>query len=162
MRQTWRKWINHRNVLKRYYPPPPNDPFRAYPKFTRKTTTTTTKRAQPPLSPGQTDSQVNSSLQLWPPTCVELHRLETICVDLRWFWSSSNSWPPNASQHKLIASQLYTREIYEFLRFARTWEPTCESVWPPIASPYASSGFANLRVRFWECTSVIFNYTMSN
>ena len=25
-------------------------------------------------------------------------------------------WPPNESRHKLIASQLYMREIYEFLR----------------------------------------------
>ena len=30
--------------------------------------------------------------------------------------------------------------------FAWTCEPTCESIWPPIASLYASSGFANLRV----------------
>ena len=44
------------------------------------------------------------------------------CVD----WSSSNPypsrrelltvWPPNESRHKLIASQLYMREIYDFLR----------------------------------------------
>ena len=53
-------------------------------------------------------------------------------------------WPPNTSRHKLIASQLYIREVYDFLQLAWTCEPTCESVWPPIASPYASSGFANL------------------
>ena len=31
--------------------------------------------------------------------------------------------------------------------WAWTWtcEPPCESVWPPIVSPYASSGFVNLR-----------------
>ena len=66
-------------------------------------------------------------------------------------WSSSNSWrrnfiavwPPNASWHKLIASQLCIRETYDFLRLAWTCEPTCESVWPAIASPYASSGLAN-------------------
>ena len=84
--------------------------------------------------------------------CVQLaFRLAT---HLRWLWSSSNSyasprklftvWPPNVSRHKLIASQLYMREIYDFLRLVWTCKPTCESVWPPIASPYASSGFAKL------------------
>ena len=57
------------------------------------------------LNPGQTDSQ-----------------------DFCWLWSSSNSyvsrrkfftiWPPNASRHKLIASQLCMREIDDFLRLA--------------------------------------------
>ena len=67
-------------------------------------------------------------------------------------WSSSNSsrrkfftvWTLNASGHKLIASQQYMSGIYGFLRLAWTCEPTCESVWPPFASLYASSGFANL------------------
>ena len=27
---------------------------------------------------------------IWPTTCVDLHRLATTCVDLRWLWSSSN------------------------------------------------------------------------
>ena len=86
-------------------------------------------------------------------TCVRLaFRLAT---HLRWLWSSSNSytsrrefftvWPLNTSRHKVITSHLYMRKIWDFLKL--TWwtcEPTCESVWPPIASPYASSGLANL------------------
>ena len=55
-----------------------------------------------------------------------LHRLATTCMDLCWLWSSSNLdasrrkfftvWPPCASRHKLIASNLC--EIYGFLRLA--------------------------------------------
>ena len=41
-------------------------------------------------NPGQTDSQVDASF-VWPPSCVDLDRLATTCVDLR---------------HKLIASNL--------------------------------------------------------
>ena len=73
------------------------------------------------LFPGQTDLQVNSSFQL-------AFRLATYLaspyVYLRWLWSSSKSyssqrkfftvWPPNASQHKLIASDLYMHETYDF------------------------------------------------
>ena len=40
----------------------------------------------------------------------------------------------------------YMREIDDFLRLVWTCEPTCESGWPPIASPYTSSGFVNLRL----------------
>ena len=93
-------------------------------------------------------TQVNASFRLafnlrfvWPPTC----------VDLRWHWSSSNSypgrrkfftvWPPNAKSTQVD----HTSTIYVWnlrpLQFAWTCKPTCESVWPPIAS----SGFANLR-----------------
>ena len=50
------------------------------------------------LSPGQTacKSMQVSDLRstcvsiVWPPTCVDLHRLATTCVDLRWLWSISN------------------------------------------------------------------------
>ena len=45
-------------------------------------------------------------------------------------------WPSNASRHKAV----YARN-YNFLRLAWTCEPICESVWPPIACPYASSSF---------------------
>ena len=45
-------------------------------------------------------------------------------------------WPPNASRQKLSASQ-YMREIYDLLATSWTCESTCESVWPPVASPYA-------------------------
>ena len=99
-------------------------------------------------------TQVNASFRLafnlrfvWLPTY----------DDLLWHWPSSNSypsrrkcftvWPPNASRHKLIASKLY-------MRLAWTCEPTCESVWPTIASPYVSSGSANLRRLTSNCESV--------
>ena len=45
-------------------------------------------------------------------------------------------WPPNTNRHKFIASHLYLFQIYGLLRLA--W--TCESIWTPFASPYASSG----------------------
>ena len=78
-------------------------------------------------SPGQTNSQSQPSFRLalnlrflWPPTCVDLHRLATTRGD---FWASSNShatrrkffivWRPDASRHKLIASHLM-RGIYGF------------------------------------------------
>ena len=51
-----------------------------------------------------------------------------LTTHLRGLWSSSNSytsrrkfftiWPPNATRHLLIASQLYMCEIYDFLRLA--------------------------------------------
>ena len=37
-------------------------------------------------------------------------------------------------------SQLYMCGIDDFLWLAWTFEPTCESVWPPIVSPCVSSG----------------------
>ena len=58
---------------------------------------------------------------VWPPNYVSLRGLAMTWKDLHWLWSmKSNSikfftvWPRNASRHKLIASQLYTREIYDF------------------------------------------------
>ena len=79
-------------------------------------------------------------LQLVFRLATHLRRLALTCIDLRWLWSSSNSyasrrtfftvWPPNASRHKMIASHLYMREIYDFLWLAWTCESTCESVWP--------------------------------
>ena len=71
--------------------------------------------------PGQTDSQVDASFEL-------AFRLAT---NLRWLCSNLyasrhtffTAWPPNASQHKLIASQLYMPA----LRLAWTCEPTCET-----------------------------------
>ena len=94
--------------------------------------------------------------------CVSFsHPLVWTCDVLHWLWSSSNSyasrrkfvtvWPPNASRHNLIASQLYMREMYDFLRLAsrlanrlathrtsvrKFWfcklALTCESVWPGL------------------------------
>ena len=43
--------------------------------------------------------------------------------------------------------------IYDFLRLAWTCELTCESISPPFASPYASSGFANLHQLASTCES---------
>ena len=108
------------------------------------------------------------SLKPWPNGLASQRKFLT-CVQLawtpvQWLWSSLNSyasrctfftvWPPNASRHKLIASQLYMREIYDFLQPGWTCEPTCESVWPPITSLYASSGFANFRRLASTCESV--------
>ena len=94
------------------------------------------------LNPGQIGSQESAPVNagvwralilrfVYPPTCVDLRASPrgTFCT----------VWPPNASRHKLIASQLYMRA----LRLAWTSEPTCESVWPPFAS--SLPGFANLR-----------------
>ena len=72
-------------------------------------------------SPGQTDSQVDTSLIglafnlrfVWPPTCVDLRRLAWICVGFGWaqIWTQEDAsflsfWPPSASRCKLIASNL--------------------------------------------------------
>ena len=60
-------------------------------------------------------------------------KLASTCVDLRVRLATQGK-----SRHKLIASHLYTREIYGLLRL----EWTCESVWPPFTS---TSFAANLR-----------------
>ena len=70
----------------------------------------------------------------WPPTCDDLHRLGMNWVDFELKFVSKTTkfltvWPSKASRHKLM--------LYGFLSLAWTCEPTCESVWPPIASPYA-------------------------
>ena len=87
----------------------------------------------------------------WPngltfSACIKLaFRLPT---HLRWLWLSSNSytsrrkfftvWPPNASRTSWsqVNCQLYMSKIYNLLRLVWTCEPTCESIWPPIESPY--------------------------
>ena len=110
------------------------------------------------LSPGQTNSHVDASQRKFTTSVQLAFRLETHSC---WLWLSSSSyasrrkffpvWPLNASRHKLIANQLYMREIYDLLRLAWTCEPTCESVWTPIASPYASlclQSYIDLKVRF--------------
>ena len=59
----------------------------------------------------------------------------------------------------------YMPEIYDFFGLEWTCEPSSESVWPPIASSYTSSGFANLRwlawVALWWPKNVIFQLTPS-
>ena len=89
-------------------------------------------------------------------TCVSFgHPLASTCVDFCvgraqiWMEVDASFLPPSASRHKLITSNLLLRkrinQLYAWnLQLFVTWEPTCESVWPPFASPYASSGFANL------------------
>ena len=41
----------------------------------------------------------------------------------------------------VIINRTNMREIYSFLRLAWTYQPTCESIWPPFTSAYASSGY---------------------
>ena len=52
-------------------------------------------------------------------------------------------WPLNTSRQKLMASHLDILKTEDFLWLAWTCERNCESVSPPIASPYANSGFVN-------------------
>ena len=92
--------------------------------------------------------QVNTSLKLtfslhfvWPPTCVDLWEVVMTCIDFD--RALITVWPPNTSQHKLIASQHL--HMHGMCGFFATCIPTCESIWPPIfASSYASTGFRNL------------------
>ena len=94
-------------------------------------------------------TQVNASFRLafnlrflWPPTC----------VDLRWHWSSSNSypgrrkfftvWPPNAFMCEIydfaicvnlqadLRIRLTTHSKFWFCKLASRLASTCESVWP--------------------------------
>ena len=78
-------------------------------------------------------TQVNSSFRL-SLTLVELSRRNLFTV-----------WPLNTSRQKLMASHLDILKTEDFLWLAWTCERNCESVSPPIASPYASSGFVNWR-----------------
>ena len=104
-------------------------------------------------------------------TCIQLaFRLAT---HLRWLWSSSNShasrrkffalWPPNASQHKFIGrkSCVSAWSLRLFATCVNLQADFCKSVWPPIASPHASSGFANLRRLASTCESVLSGAFMS-
>ena len=94
-----------------------------------------------------------------------LRALALTCDDLRSLWSRSNLhasrrkfftvWPPNPSQrklsdvHELIISQWNTGYVcleMVFLRHACTCEETCQCVWPPNASLYASSTCVHLRL----------------
>ena len=71
-------------------------------------------------------------------TCIEFGRAE---IRTQVGANISPYGHPTQIDCKLIMSQLYMREVYGL--FA-TWV-NYNSVWPPIASPWASSGFANLR-----------------
>ena len=76
------------------------------------------------LSPGQTDSQVNANLRfVWPPTCVDLHRLATTCVDFGraqiWTQVDASFFYRLATQRKSTQVDTnYMREMYGFLRLA--------------------------------------------
>ena len=114
------------------------------------------------LSPGQTDSQVDASWKLGS-TCDSVWTgLACTCVDLRWlalkFARKSRQvfhrLATQPSQRKLsdvhwrIISQWNTGYVcFEmgFLRLACSCEETCQCVWPPNASLYASSTCAHLR-----------------
>ena len=87
-------------------------------------------------------------------TCVDFGRTHIRTqVDAR-FSHFGHPTQVDASWSQVDASQQYRREIHDFLRLAWTCEPTCESVWPPIASPYARSGFENLCRLASTCESV--------
>ena len=103
-----------------------------------------------------------------------LRALALTCDNLRSFWSRSNLhasrqgkfftvWPPNPSQRSWVTSinRLLANEIQDmsalkwfFLRLACTCEETCESVWPPNASLYASSTCGHMRLLATTCESV--------
>ena len=108
------------------------------------------------FSPGKTEWQALASWKLgfscdsvWPG-----HALT--CDDLRSVWSRSNLhasqnkfftvWPPKPSQRKLKWKMIVCLTWFFFLRLACTCEDTCESVWPPNASVYASSTCVHLRL----------------
>ena len=88
-------------------------------------------------------------------TCVSfrihLRRLGLICDDLRWLWSSSNSYAsfsPFGHPTQVDTSWpqvICIRVKFTPLRLAWTCDPTCELVWPPFASPYASAVLGHLR-----------------
>ena len=103
---------------------------------------------------GQTDLQVDvSSTQVFDlrSTCVSFgHPLALTCDDLRWLWSSSNSyarrrkvfavWPPKASRHETKFRTLCDLRIRFAPRHKSVRKPvckhasTCESVWPALTS----------------------------
>ena len=110
------------------------------------------------VKPWPNDSQVDASFGLesfghplaW--TCIDLRRLAWTCVDFGraqiWMQVDASFLPfghsarVDTSWSQVIccyknASTNDMREIYGFLRLA-SWL-TCESVWPPFASSYASS-----------------------
>ena len=53
------------------------------------------------------------ALKSWPSGLASRHKFST-CMQHKFF----AVWPTNTSRHKLIASHLYTRGIYDFLRLA--------------------------------------------
>ena len=96
-----------------------------------------------------------SRLNFW--TCVSFgHPLATTCVDFGraqiWTQVDASFFLPFGHPAQVDTSwyQLYAWNV----RLFATCEPTCESVWPPFASPYASPGFANLRWLASTCESV--------
>ena len=104
------------------------------------------------LSPGQTDSQVDASWKLgstcdsvWPDlvcTCVDLRWLAHILVEIKFARKSRQDF------HRLATQPKSTHVCLEmgFFRLACTCEETCQCVWPPNASLYASSTCARLRL----------------
>ena len=84
----------------------------------------------------------STCVQLGFRLATHLRGLATTCVD---FGSARIRRQIDASFHRLSNDTSWSREIYGVFRLAWTCQSTCESVWPPFASPYASSGFANLR-----------------
>ena len=92
------------------------------------------------------------------PTWVSFgHLLAWTLVKLKFAGKSTQVFHRLATQRKSAQvdrkSTVYVWNL-RFLRLAWACEPTCESVWPPFASPYASSGFANLWRLALTCDSV--------
>ena len=93
-----------------------------------------------------TDSQVNASFRhafnLRFRLATHLRWLALTLIELKFVRKFFNVWSFNASRHKLIASHLYMREVYELLRLV--WiELASRSVRPPITSPYI--------LKLWFC-----------
>ena len=84
-----------------------------------------------------------------PPTYVDFHVLVTTGVDFEQAQihtqvdASFSAFGHPIQIHTSWTEVICTVRCVELWIFA-TWEWTCKSVWPTFASPYTSSGFANL------------------
>ena len=96
-------------------------------------------------SPGQTDSQLNATFRLVNSTCISFgHPLALTLIELKFFTSQCkmtqvfHRLATNASQHKLIASQLNNAwsAVQLFV--------TCKSIWPPISKSVCKLWFCKL------------------
>ena len=60
-----------------------------------------------PWPNGHTSQRFAFNLRfVWPPTCIDLRQLALTLVELKFGRKFFTVWPPSASQHKLIASNL--------------------------------------------------------
>ena len=109
------------------------------------------------LKPWPMNSHVDASFNLrfvWSPNGVdsyELRGLSLTLAELKFARKSTHVFHRLATQRK---STQVDRKSTVYSAWNLRLFATCESVWPPIASPYASSGFANLRWLASTCESV--------